>query len=99
MAVQRREYWIPVSKTRLGLPRKPFLYTTDQIATLLAVELDRVKKWYLFYEGRHVGVCPDDKMRAINIAPDGEPADWRVEEIDFIRWLRRKGFVIYQRPF
>lgn len=85
----------PASKYKVDLPVRPFLYTIDQIATLLAVTEQNVKAKYLHYDGRSTGVCPRDRMVARNIAPDGERPDWRVAEKEFRRWLKHKHFRIY----
>jgi hypothetical protein len=81
----------------VGLPARPFLYTLDQIATLLAVELSSIKASYLYYEGRSSGIHRKDTMRTRNIAPIGEKPDWRVSEMEFTRWLRTKRFRVYER--
>lgn len=82
---------------RFGLPLRVFLYTVDQIATLLQVDDKTVKTNYLHYEERSVGFRPHDRMSARNIAPNGEKPDWRVAEAELVRWLRYKGFKIYNR--
>lgn len=76
-----------------NLPRRPFLYTLDQIATILSIETGSlIKKGYLFFTGRMPGLPKRDEIRVINIAlPDKHP-DWRVEERELIRWMKRKGF-------
>lgn len=84
---------------KIGLPIRPFLYTLDQVAELLQVQLPRLKSNYLHYEGRHVGVRPYDKLRSHNIAPDGDKPDWRITEMELVRWLRFKGFKIYTKGF
>lgn len=86
-----------MSRENMGLPIRPFLYTLDQIATLIAVELPALKRVYVYFQGRHVGPVPPDKMHAINIAPDGEKPDWRVAEKEFKRWLRNRGWRVYDR--
>lgn len=81
------------------LPRRAFLFTVDQIATLLSVEEQTVFRQYLFYEGRDVGARPKDKMVARNIARQGEKPDWRIAEREFMRWMRVKGFRYYERGY
>lgn len=83
----------------IGLPIRPFLYTVDQIATLLSVEPRAVLEKYLFFEGRSTGVCPRDMLHAVNISPKGDKPDWRVAERDLIRWFRVKGFRYYDHGF
>lgn len=87
---------MPTGKS-VGLPVRNFMYTPDQIAFLLEVEERQIKQHYLHYEGRSVGVCPKDKMKARNIAPEGMKPEWRVLDIDFVRWMRFKGFKVYER--
>ena len=78
-----------VKDPRMGLPFRPFLYTLDQIADLLAV--DSVKR-FVHFDGRSLGVAPPDKLKACNIAPAGERPEWRIEEVELIRWFHRTGF-------
>lgn len=80
-----------------GLPPRIFLYTLDQIATMLQVSDHTVKTLYLHYDGRSVGNRPADRMVARNIAPAGEKPDWRVAEKELMRWMRYKKFRFYTR--
>lgn len=82
---------------KFGLPLRVFLYTLDQIATLIQVDLKTLKGSYIHYEERSVGYRRHEQMSARNIAPDGDKPDWRVAEGEFVRWLRYKGFKIYNR--
>lgn len=85
---------------RLGLPLKPFFYTLDQIAYLLEVEERYLKGSLIHFEGRSVGVCPRDRMKAVDISPDdAKRPDWRVDEKTFIRWLRFKGYRYHERGY
>lgn len=84
---------------KIGLPPRPFLYTVDQIATVLSVSVTTVKNTYLWYEERNIGVRPFAKLLAVNISPDGEKPEWRVAELELVRWLRFKGFKVYTRGF
>lgn len=84
---------------RIGLPAKPFLYTVDQVAYLLSVEEDYVKRVLLFYEGRSVGVCPKDRIPARNIAPAGEKPEWRVAERALVAFMRFKGYKYHERGY
>lgn len=84
---------------KIGLPIRPFLYTLDQVAGLFQVQLVNLKSNYLHYEGRHIGVRPYDKLKAHNIAPNGETPDWRITEQELVRWLRFKGFKVYTKGF
>ena len=79
----------PKTRDRYNLPPRPFFYTLDQLVDLLQMP---VKKW-IFYYGINIGRQPDDKILARNIAPEGTSPEWRVEEDEFIRWLRHKRIV------
>jgi hypothetical protein len=83
---------------RAGLPVRPFLYTIDQIASILALDLHQTKR-YLWLKDRSVGPQPRDRIFAINIAPEGELPEWRVAERELIRWLRHQGFRVYDRSW
>lgn len=85
------------SRKEVGLPPRPFLYTLDQIATLIDVSVVNLKDRYLFFDGRSVGARPKDRMFARNIAAEGETPDWRVMEQELIRWLKAKRFRLYER--
>lgn len=82
---------------RIGLPPRVFLYTLDQIATMLEVPLPDLKKTYIHYERRSVGVPPGNRMRAHNIAPEGEKPEWRVSENEFVGFLKKRGFRFYNK--
>jgi len=75
----------------IGLPARPFLYTLDQIATLLDVSSQGLER-YLFFERRSIGVPDRHIMHARNIAPHNQQPDWRVAENELLRWMRVKGF-------
>lgn len=81
----------------MGLPVRAFLFTVDQLSTMLSVGEDTVKKDYLFYEGRQPGARPKSKMLARNIAPEGSKPEWRVAERELVRWLKSRGFRVYDR--
>jgi hypothetical protein len=74
------------------LPRPPFLWTMDQIATLLSVPEERVASRYIYYEHLTSGTHAKDHIKAVNIAILGDDPEWRVSETELIRWLRYKGF-------
>lgn len=86
----------PKDRDAIGLPIRTFLYTVDQIGVLLALEPKVVLRTYLFFEGRSTGACPKDKMKSVNIAPQGEKPEWRVAERELVRWMRYKGFRYYE---
>lgn len=82
------------NRTTLGLPYRPFLYTLDQIQDLLLVaDLQPL----LFWDRRSTGIHNPKLIKTINIMPDGVTPQWRVEEVELIRWMRIKGFRIFYR--
>jgi len=86
-------------RERIGLPPRIFLYTPDQLATLLSMTEKYVRTKLLFYEMREPGLRPRHKLRATNIAPEGEAPEWRVTETELLRYLRLKGIKFYDRGF
>lgn len=87
------------ARDRVGMPPRIFMYTVDQIAGMLEAKESWVRKSLLFYDEREPGIAPKSKMRAVNIAPDGETPQWRVTEREFIRYLKRHGVKYYQRGY
>lgn len=81
----------------VGLPMRPFLYTLDQIAVLLSMTEQNLRLRYIFFEGRSTGLRSVNEIRAYNIAPRHEKPDWRVSDTELMRWLRHKGFKLYER--
>jgi hypothetical protein len=80
----------------VGLPPVIFLYTIDQIASMLNVEEKTVRLKYLYYVGRTAGAKLRAHMEAVNIAADPtDNPDWRVSMTEFIAWLKRMGFKIH----
>lgn len=76
------------------------MFTIDQIAFLLELEEEYVKKFLLHYEGRSVGPCPRDRLMAVDVSPDSAPKpEWRVAEKHLKRWMRFKGWKIYDRGY
>lgn len=89
-----------MNKRDIGLPVREFMYTLDQIAFLLSIEEDLLKRSYLHYENRSVGACPKDRMLAVDISPDNATrAEWRVAERHLKRWMRYKGWKVYERGY
>lgn len=85
-----------IARESLGVPPRPVLWTIDQIATLSGMSIDTVKV-RLFYDGKSSGVRHRKQMVARNIAPENEPADWRIAEQEMFRWLRICGFRVHER--
>lgn len=84
----------PVSHTgkTVGLPPKFFLYTLDQIASMLNLSLDSLKASYVYFEGRSTYLKKSGQLSARNIAPSDKPPAWRVLDTELVRWMRVKGF-------
>lgn len=78
----------------VGLPPQPFLYTLDQIADMTRVTQRTLAK-FLHFSGVSPGKCPKDKMLTAPLGSPGEAPDWRVADAELIRWLRVKGFKVY----
>lgn len=73
-------------------PVRPFLYTLDQIASLVSIDERELIAVYLFLEGRSLFTPAPHHLHTRNIAPPDKKPDWRVIESEFIRWLRYLGF-------
>lgn len=83
--------------TPLGLPLRAFLFTLDQVSEMLAVPVSALRQNYLHFDRKTMGAHNKDKILARNIAPPGADPEWRVAEQELTRWLRRKGFRLYDR--
>lgn len=84
---------------RVGLPVRPFLYSLDQIANLIAVDVTRLKQVYIYFYGRTTGAKRADFLEARNIAPNGVTPEWRVAENELVRWMRNVGFRVHERSW
>ena len=78
----------------LKLPPRPFLYTMDQIATLLSCTESYLKNNLAHFKGRTITRRTPDEILFMNIAKEDETPNWRVEHTELVRWLRRKGFKV-----
>lgn len=87
-------------RREIGLPSRPFMYTLDQIASLVSLPESTLRTNYVFFNGRSTGVRHNYLMTAVNIAAreEGATPEWRVLETEFIRWLRNRGFELYDTP-
>lgn len=90
---------MPDDRTKLNLPARPFLYTLDQIGVILSMtEASLKRSGHCFFTGRQPGRPLPDEIRCINIAQGHtDKPDWRVEEKELIRWMKRKGFTYVDR--
>lgn len=80
---------------RIHLPLTNFMYTLDQIALILGVEMSSLKTHYIYFEGRSTGTRTS-KMTARNIAPSDAPPDWRVAEAHLRNYLTAKGYQVVE---
>jgi hypothetical protein len=85
--------------TRAGvqLPPVPFLYTLDQIAGIIALPESKLKDKHIYFSNRTTMRMSPALMVARNIAAPLDQPDWRVSELELIRWLKLKGFVVRRR--
>lgn len=83
----------------VGTPHPVFLYTVEQISTMLHVPEKNLFAKYLWLDGREFGKQPVDRIRAVNIAPRTETPVWRIEEGEFIRWAIKVGFRTYDQEY
>jgi hypothetical protein len=90
---------VPDDRERLGLPVRPFLYTVDQVATILNItEVTLKRDGYLHFEGRTPGTSRMDELRVVNVASGvSDRPNWRIEERELVRWMKRKGFKYVDR--
>lgn len=77
---------------KVGLPDLVFMFSIDQIASMLSVSEETVRMVYLYYQGRSTGMKKRNHMTAINIAMEDQPTQWRVSLEEYRRWLSRMGF-------
>jgi hypothetical protein len=87
----------PAKPEAVGLPPRVFLYTLDQVASLIEFDLLRFKTGMVYYDNRSVGAKRSHDLVAINIARPGETPEWRVTEPELIRWLKAKRIRVYLR--
>lgn len=81
----------------MGLPFRPFLYTLDQISDLFQIRMAKLSEM-IHFDGRTVGVHHDDTLLARNIMPPDKTPEWRVEELELIRFMKKKGIRTMYRP-
>ena len=72
------------------LPVHTFLYTIDQIAYMMNVSEKHLRDKTIWYIGREYGHFNVMRLKAINIRSHGDKPEWRVEEQEFIRFLKAR---------
>lgn len=79
----------------VNLPVRPFLYSLNQVASILSVTVVYFRLNIAYYEGRSIHRQTPHDMRFINIAPEGQKPVWRVAEQELVRWMRIKGYTVH----
>lgn len=74
---------------RIELPERPFFYTTDQVASILQVSEEWLKR-RTNYAGRSLKTGRA-MLRAVNLAEPDETPLWRISENELLRWLAHHG--------
>lgn len=77
---------------KVGLPSLVFMFTIDQIASMMNVQENTIQSVYLYYQGRSTGVKKRHMMTAVNIAPADQKPEWRISLEEYRLWLKRMGF-------
>lgn len=83
---------------KVGLPPTSFLYTIDQICTLIAMNQDQAMRTIFYFYMRSTGAQSPHLMMARDISPPNHQPEWRVAEAEFVRWLKLKGYEINYIP-
>ena len=81
-------------KPKVEMPVRPFLYTMDQVATLLQVNVRDLRAKMVWFRGRSTFAKDNHHLQAINIARPDEKPDWRIEERELLRWFGYKGYEV-----
>ena len=81
-------------KTQVFMPTLTFLFTLDQIASMLGMSEHDLHYKHIWFLQRSTGRKYRHQMVARNIAADTDKPDWRVSHQDFVRWLNANGFEI-----
>lgn len=81
----------------VGIPFKSFLYTLEQVADMIQVDLVSFQKKYVHYDSRTPGIKRADKFFARNVSPMGEKPEWRITDTEVLRWFKSKGYKVIER--
>lgn len=90
------EEGLPKEVKSLGLPPRPILYTLDQIATILAVDMVSMRQ-RVYFVGRTTVRRVPKMVAAHNISPPTIVPDWRVSEKELVRFFKECGFRVHRR--
>ena len=80
----------------VALPTKAFMYTLEQVASMLEVAPAHFKNRMVFYSGRDRMKPRAEDLVAVNLSKANVAPEWRVGEEELIRWLRIKGIKFNQ---
>jgi len=80
-------------RAEVGLPPLLFLFTLEQICSMIQVEMKPLMRNHLWYTGVTPGFPMRRQMRAVNIGEHDTPI-WRVTHRDFVAWAKRQGFKV-----
>lgn len=76
----------------IGLPQRITFYHPDQICEMLVMNEDQLFRSVLWLAGRRPGKKPPDRMLAHNVAADDAEPQWRIDEIELVRWAKYTRF-------
>ena len=84
----------PVQRQKeVELPTRAFLYTLDQVAFILDMNVTTLKSGYIYYSGLSTGLGRKHLIQARDISdPLKSSREWRVAETELVRWMKLKGF-------
>jgi hypothetical protein len=86
---------------RAALPAREFMYTLDQVADILNIQVESLRR-YVYFRGidRNL-VREQDAMVAISITPSAlhKRAEWRIPETEFLAFLKKRGLTVYERAY
>lgn len=83
----------------VNLPPRVFLYTLEQIGTMLDLSPELLARGYIYFDGRSIGVKRNWQMIARDISPPDDDPEWRVTDREFLRWMRNRGFRVIERGY
>ena len=86
---------------RANLPIREFMYTPDQVASILNVKMATLKLIVSWQgaEGSELMGTASRKMRAHKIVPSelADGPEWRIPESELVLYMKRNGIVAYER--
>lgn len=81
------------------IPELTFYFTLDQVASMLALDTETLKRKYIYFVGLEPLRRTARKIQAVNMAPgDMDEPDWRVEEKEFRRFVKSMKLRVVESP-